>query len=739
MARGATFEEIVEALGIERRSVRRRASREAWKYTYSATDSGHAKLFTLSFLPEDVRLAVARIRAAKSLTIPSPAALAGHAIGSQLAGNKAEQAEKERIKREAQLAAFNQLTQEKQAIAYARRDVLKAGEAYLVASGNNNKKRGIQHFCQLYNSGSIRIADHIHSHVDKVSLSTFNRWQAALTDKGVIGLAPGYYNPKKGTSGLSMEQQEFITAMLAGHPHATIAGLELAMEATFATIPHVSSIRRFTKRWKEKNRNLLLYLTNQDAWRNKCQFALGDASEQVERLNQVWEFDSTPADVMLVDGRHSLIGVIDVFSRRFKLLVSKTSRSTAVAALIRRAILDWGVPEIAKTDNGADYVSHHIVQVFESLGIEQKLCPPFTPEAKPHIERAFKTFSHSFLEFEPGYIGHSVADRKDIESRRSFAERIMGRENIVELKMTAEELQIRCDRWCAAIYHQRRHGGLANKTPMEIVSLWQATIRMVSNPRALDILLAEAPGGGSRLVTKNGIKVDNITYISDGLPEVGTSVRVKKDETDLGTIHLFAEDGTFICNAQDPLRTGIDQAEVASTVNARSKKLMREGAKELKSLARKQAVAEINERILEHGEAKIANIVNLPRRTEEYTTPALDEAALAVKALDISNRELEEIDEIISDQDFTVRDLTIAVAELETDVAKRKSSGIIHIFTSDSDQYQWIRDRERKTPGLTPPEVQFLDKYYQSATGSFYLRNEGDLRTGLGIRKEQEE
>lgn len=740
MAKGATFEEIVEATGKAIRTIKYKASRESWKYIYSPTPTGHEKQFTLSFLPDEIRLAVAKHRAANTLITSSPAAQAGHTAGTALAKEKAKQSELERIKREEQLAAFEQIPVKKQAMAYARRDVLKARKAYLAASGISNKKKGTLLFCQLYNGGEININDTIRSHVPKVSSSTLNRWQSALKNKGVPGLAPGYCNPKKGSTGLSQEQQDFIIGMLAKSPHCTMATMEMAMEARFSSIPHISTIRRFTKRWKTENASIFLFITNPDAWRNKHQFALGDASAQVERLNQVWEFDSTPADVMLADGRYCLIGVIDVFSRRLKLLVSKTSRSTAVAALTRRAVLDWGIPEIAKTDNGADYVSHHMVQVFEGLEIEQKLCPPFTPENKPHIERAFKTFAHSFMELMPGYIGHSVADRKDIEARRSFASRIMNKDSEVEIKMTAEELQIHCDRWCEAIYHQNKHKGLDNMTPAEVARIWPKAVRTVSNVRALDILLAEAPGsGGTRVVAKDGVKVGRVFYISDSLPETGTTVRVKLDKTDLGTIYLFDVDGKFLCVAQDPQRTGIDRAETASTIKNRQKKLMREGSKELRKLTREQALDEINEEILEYREDKIANIIELPKRREEYTTTALDEAALAVNALDKSNRELTEIDEIISDCDIQERQaVEIAIAEHETDKAKRKRSGITHIFTSDSDQYQWIRDRERKTPGLTTPELDFLNRYYTTATGSFYLRNEGDLRKKIGLRSEQE-
>ena len=58
-------------------------------------------------------------------------------------------------------------------------------------------------------------------------------------------------------------------------------------------------------------------------------------------------------------------------SRRLKLYVSRSSSSSAVATLTRSALLDWGVPEMVVTDNGSDYVSNHIKNVFMALNIEQ--------------------------------------------------------------------------------------------------------------------------------------------------------------------------------------------------------------------------------------------------------------------------------------------------------------------------------------------------------------------------------
>jgi hypothetical protein len=89
------------------------------------------------------------------------------------------------------------------------------------------------------------------------------------------------------------------------------------------------------------------------------------------------------------------VGVINIYDRRVKLDVVERSTAKSVANLTRRALLDWGVPETAVTDNGKDFVAHYLQQVFASLGIYQDILPPFRPDLKPGIERAFRTFSPS--------------------------------------------------------------------------------------------------------------------------------------------------------------------------------------------------------------------------------------------------------------------------------------------------------------------------------------------------------
>ena len=95
--------------------------------------------------------------------------------------------------------------------------------------------------------------------------------------------------------------------------------------------------------------------------------------------------------------------MIDVYSRRLRYLVSKTSKATAIVALLRHCIIDWGVPETLKIDNGKDYKSAHVTRVLDGLEVNRVYCTPFQGQEKPHIERSFHTFLHVITSYSIHY------------------------------------------------------------------------------------------------------------------------------------------------------------------------------------------------------------------------------------------------------------------------------------------------------------------------------------------------
>jgi len=592
---------------------------------------GGGVVYPVATLPEDVRLALAR-------QASSDAAEAGRAVAARLDLTATLDARADDARREEALADLPSLDDPAQARMAARLDLLTRLATFQRTLGVALRPAA-ERFAVAYTRGDVDVPPHVRTAVgESVSWRTLVRWHEANRATGPAALGGSYGRRGRRVYLSAVESDsdvhDFVVAMIAETPHVTARHIEMGLEARFpeSARPGLRAIERFIARWKKDHASLFLRISNPDAWRSKHMVGFGSASEGVVRLNQRWEMDSTPADVLLADGkRHTILGCIDVFTRRLVLYVSRTSRGTAVAATLRRALLAWGVPEEVKTDNGADYASDYVRVVVDGLGIRQTLCTPFSPWEKPHIERALGTFSHGLMEMAAGYVGHSVADRKAIEARRSFADRLMKRGEVVEVRMTPEEMQQFCDDWTARIYEHEVHGGLKT-TPFKAAALWREPVRRITNERALDVLLQTAPGDGTRKVQKKGLMIDGAVYLHEELGAlVGEHVSVRYDEADLGRVFVFTLDGAFVCCAENPERTGISLADVAARAKTKQRTILAEGLREIKALQREVKPSTIVVEILE-SRSFADGLRVLPPPSEAHETAALAAAAEAVEA-----------------------------------------------------------------------------------------------------------
>ncbi|EGU40248.1 integrase catalytic subunit [Vibrio scophthalmi LMG 19158] len=311
--------------------------------------------------------------------------------------------------------------------------------------------------------------------------------------------------------------------------------------------------------------------------------------------------------------------------------MTETPRTEANAMLMRGALLEWGKPVTCKTDNGSDYVSNRMKQTFISLSIEQTLCTPFHPQEKPHIERVFRTFSHDWLEMMPGYVGHNVAERKGIEARKSFANRLMNKGDIIEAKLSPQDLQTFCDQWLE-IYHHREHGALGC-SPFVKATSWNGVIDRVSDERALDMLLASPAGNnGRRKIAKKGIKVDGIWYISPEL-NVGDWVYVYYDESDIGRLVVYNDDHAFLCIAQAPDFTGVSRKELASAAKRKQTQQMQLAHKAAREARSKYNIRDLAEEVMNHELTQARNVAAFPQREVEFTSSTLEAGREAHDAL----------------------------------------------------------------------------------------------------------
>ena len=289
-------------------------------------------------------------------------------------------------------------------------------------------------FAELFTSGSIDLPDWINAAVPSVSARSIARWRKAAATGG----ATSRRGRPKGSGILDVahggQVRALILAAIAKQPFLSAKHLRILVkdkygktletvcaktgEAKAVALPTIRIFQSVISRWKEEYRNELMRLTNPDGYRSHIRFA-ATGSQRADRLNEVWQVDASPADVMLKGGRHSIYMAVDVYSRRAIVLVSKTPRASAVGLLIRKCIKAWGVPEKIHTDNGSDFVARQTKRLFSALEIEVELSKAYEPTDKGIVERTIGTYQRD-IAVCPGFIGHSVADRKVIENRRAF-------------------------------------------------------------------------------------------------------------------------------------------------------------------------------------------------------------------------------------------------------------------------------------------------------------------------------
>ena len=572
-------------------------------------------------------------------------------------------------------------------------------------------------FCHLYNTptgeNDLHIPEWVRDYVYRANVRTLEAWVRKAKRDGIESLK-GRYGHRKGSGTIDSQPaiRDFCATQCETRPQLTAAQLTRGIETQFGEKVPKRTVQRWMATFKEENAAHLLSLHDPDKHKSKYQAAFGSMSEGVVALNQLWEIDATPADVMTLeaDGSHrrmNITGIIDVYSRRVKVIISPTAKATAASGVLRKAILEWGVPQKLKTDNGQDFLSAHFTRALADLVIEHDPCEPFTPEGKPHIERFFHTMAHDLFSLLPGFIGHNVSERKAIEARRSFAQRFgKNGDKVIDVSMTAEELQAACDLWIETQYERRPHSGLNAASPFETATLWTGGVERVQNERVLDLMLMEAPDkDGIRSVTKKGIRVENTTFIAPDLgPLVGERVHVRLDPCDMGSIHVYSTDGEFICVAEAPERTGADRKAIALQAKKLQREVLLQGRAAARSRAKQYKPHAIVDGMLEDSARKADKVLEFPGASTPHVTPATLAAEANLKSQDAAGEERQLTPE---QEEMAAR----ALARLEGDSAE-----VVNLadakWANDpppaGSGYEWVMWAQRHRHDLSEEEAALL-------------------------------
>ena len=462
---------------------------------------------------------------------------------------------------------------------------------------------------------------------------------------------------KKQTTALTKEQQEMAIRFFIKKSHPIVRNIHLIMSGHFGeAMPSYDALNNFYHRWKKENPQTYLFSKSPDKWKNNYLVAIGDESEKARYRNHFWEFDATPADIICSDGkRYTILGLIDIATRRPIFRVEDSNSSFAVSRLLRSGILKFGIPENIVVDNGKEFVSNHFESMCMNLEIQIHITPPFSGDKKPFIERMFGTLARGLFRELHGFIGHNVAMREEIQAVKSFGHKIMAqkkfkedlrtkeeenafadlwkisKENIgieLEFAITKEELQDTIDTWVSKHYEQVMHGGLQQK-PIQAWNSYSTPVKSISDPRMLDLLLGKS---SRRKVLKKGISFEGAAYWDNELLKwMGKHVQIMTHD-DMGEIIVYDPvTMQLICKAVDNQYTGKSR-EAAHNAKVAQKRVVKSIAKSVK-----EAVAFNDPTLMSVIEAKTEQI--------KAQTVATTKQTKATNMLLNESAQLEEADE----------------------------------------------------------------------------------------------
>jgi transposase InsO family protein len=622
-----TAQEIADAalpdLPGDRRNVQRHAQREDWDrhpaFARNRAGRGGGLEYNIRILPSLAQLEWTRRH------LPVSAELVEPAVTDAVPPAPTNRAARERDARLAIIAAFE---------LFARGLIRLSHTAH------------VQLFVDRYNVGTVAVDPWIKELVPAISKRSVDRWRAARREGKPMGADRGL--ARKGTGVLDRandgQVRAFVLATIAQQPHLAADqvrrqcrhrfGDQLAVGGRRIEMPPVRAFQRLIATLKDSEHVALTKLTNPDLYRSTMLPAGVGTHRHITEPNALWMIDASPADALCVDARHSIYGVVDIATRRTIWHVSRTPRASAVALLVRKAILAWGVPDLIKSDNGSDFVARDTKRLFGALGIEVELSDPYSPQQKGHIERAIRTFQHDCATLLPGYIGHSVSDRKAIESRKSFAARLGEKEaETFGVSLTGAKLQEHIDQWAELIYERAPHAGLGGKSPFEAAAASTAPVRTVDE-RALDLLLMPVAGkDGRRRVTKFGIRIDGHYYVTPSILP-GADVFVRQDPNDLGRAFVFAADAAeFLGEALCAELRGLHPATLLKVTRETQAQLLDDATRGVRAQMRELAKGpSLIEKALQVAARDAGNVIMMPKREELHETPEIVAASRAAGA-----------------------------------------------------------------------------------------------------------
>ncbi|WP_321873922.1 Mu transposase C-terminal domain-containing protein [Burkholderia ubonensis] len=250
---------------------------------------------------------------------------------------------------------------------------------------------------------------------------------------------------------------------------------------------------------------------------------------KTKRLNERWEIDHTPVDLMCVCERTRMVIVrpvltiiIDAHTRMIMgfHIGARSPGQEEVGWAMRMAMLskcdllkrlglghlEWlarGIAEMVFGDNAWEFHGSAMRAGCDELGISLVYCPKRSPWFKGRVERFMRTIAEQLFHLIPGTTRSNTKERGEYQSEKLAC-------------VSLDELTVLVVRWIVECYQHTPHRGLKRKTPFQA---WQESARltpiyMPADPDRLSIAFSDTI---MRPITNSGVTFDHLSYNSGAL------------------------------------------------------------------------------------------------------------------------------------------------------------------------------------------------------------------------------
>ena len=543
--------EIAQILGVTTRAIQKRATSEQWDFETISGNGGTVRIYPVSGLPDDIRLAAVERNHPDRL---GPEQLLPLKMDDLFPASRDH------------LRARNIVPERKSAVAMQKARLLRLYTDRMTHAPWGQRQQVRSEFMSAYNSG-IAYPD-IYKVVGPTSWKTIEGWKSAVKVTGdTMSLADFRGGANRDTDGLS-EDVKAVILRCALRPNApliseAIRTARCVMSESGIRNGHSdATYRRFIDRWKSTNYDIWVYAREgKKAWNDKVAMYL----ERDYSLIDV-------GDIVVADGHVLNFEVINPWTGKPKRMmlvlwydmkssyplgwqIMPTENTAAISAALRWAILRLGkYPKVAYLDNGKafrakffsgcdDFEACGFDGLYRRLGIHTIYAWPYHGQSKT-IERFFGTFAE-LERLAPSYTGTSIEKKPPRMMRGEVIHRKAHLALTGGTAVTLEQAYMAVASWFDAYAERPQRGHLNGQCPREVFDAGRGE---GVDPAELRYLMMaqqiKTPG-------RNGIRMLGSSYYAPQLYGLRRPVEVRYDLQDASCVYVM-EPGTgeFICEAR---------------------------------------------------------------------------------------------------------------------------------------------------------------------------------------------